>query len=448
MSVITYGIGLAKKAKRIIKNASDEKRPLYLSPVRRIERVKTSERVVAMTFDDGPTSLPPYPGEDKRPLTLSLLETLEKHRARGTFDVIGDTSGNYPDTPGKHGSATWGGKKYDHYPDINKDSLAGAVGCPELIKRILDGGHEITNHTYSHVLFGRKNIVYATRQHMGSLDEVYADINRLHKLMEEKHGYQMGFMRPPHYVDNISGGFDSYDACAMMGYQYLAASFDGAGWLPLQSYEQEVKATWQPLLKALEENPDSLCGQIIFQKDGFNMARRTPIADGLPKVLEILDGYGYKVITAGELMKLSPFADIGCGDEIFDDACFLLEQGYSVAFRNNKLLPSTSLTLGAMAMMYFSFEAARRRIGLIRRKESPAGGIKPSHPYSGAVSLALEKGAVKPGNVNPDRAATVEEFRVFCRAVFNAEIPSASPLTHREAIVAFAQLERHRLGNL
>ena len=69
-----------------------------LSSVRRIERVfpPPGRLVVAMTFDDGPTASPARPGSGKG-LTESLLDTLRRYGARGTFDVIGSTAGNYPD---------------------------------------------------------------------------------------------------------------------------------------------------------------------------------------------------------------------------------------------------------------------------------------------------------------------------------------------------------------
>ena len=54
MSLVTKGIGLAKKAKHHFQDQIRERTPVYLSPVRRIERVATEERVCAMTFDDGP----------------------------------------------------------------------------------------------------------------------------------------------------------------------------------------------------------------------------------------------------------------------------------------------------------------------------------------------------------------------------------------------------------
>ena len=45
----------------------------------------------------------------------------------------------------------------------------------------------------------------------------------------------------------MKDGFTSYDAYAELGYQYLGASFDGAGWLPLGSYEAEVEAMLAPM---------------------------------------------------------------------------------------------------------------------------------------------------------------------------------------------------------
>ena len=153
------------------------------------------------------------------------------------------------------------------------------------VSRLLAGGHEITSHTYSHVLFGWKPLVYGRRKYLKGLEPVVGDLKKLHRAMEKGWGYPVRLGRPPHYVDGIQGGFTSYDAYALMGYQYMAASFDGAGWLPLESYEAEVEATWKPMERLLLEDPDAFCGQIIFQKDGFNMARRTPVAFGLKKQL-------------------------------------------------------------------------------------------------------------------------------------------------------------------
>ena len=144
-------IKIAKAIKRKIKKSA----PTYVSYCRKIERIKTDKRICAMTFDDGPT----YDAE----ITETIIDTLNRHGAKGTFDIIGTTENNYPDSLGKIGTPSWGGVAYDHYPKYESDKLAGAVNCPDLIQKILSSGHEITNHTYSHILFGKKNIIYSKR---------------------------------------------------------------------------------------------------------------------------------------------------------------------------------------------------------------------------------------------------------------------------------------------
>ena len=124
-----------------------------LSPVRRIERVfpPRGGRYVAMTFDDGPDAITVV-GRD-RGLTELLLEELSEYGATVTFDVIGDTSLNYPDKKGDDGTFLWSGCGFDHYPEFGKDKLAGAKNQPELVRAILEGGHELSNHGSTHRLF-------------------------------------------------------------------------------------------------------------------------------------------------------------------------------------------------------------------------------------------------------------------------------------------------------
>lgn len=446
MSLMTKAIGAAKKVKHRFQDQIRARTPVYLSPVRRIEKVALpGQRVCAMTFDDGPCRLPASPDSfGGKPLTLALAETLERYGARGSFDVVGDTSGNYPDQAGKEGEASWGGIAYDHYPDFGKDAEGGAVHCPELISRLLERGHEITSHTYSHVLFGKKNLVYGRRHTLSGLDEVIADLEKLHRLLLDKYGYEIRLSRPPHYVDNIAGGFTSYDAYAKLGYQYMAASFDGAGWLPLASYEAEVDAVWKPVAQRLEQDPDYFCGQIIFQKDGYNMARRTPIADGLGKQLERLTALGYRVVPVSELLALSPFLDLPQSDPRAAAAKKLLEAGWCPAFRDNTLRPGTVLTRGALAMMAFGWEGVDERIALVRgEKTSPWADLKAAHPYAGAVVRAEQAGclAAENGLIRPDAAVTRAEAERFLSAKLGcAPEKLRSQLTHGALFLAAAEL--------
>jgi peptidoglycan-N-acetylglucosamine deacetylase len=71
-----------------------------------IPRVQTTDSVVALTFDDGPTPA----------LTDSLIRVLNRHGAKATFFIIGQE----------------------------------LAANPELGSRLIAAGHELGNHTYTH----------------------------------------------------------------------------------------------------------------------------------------------------------------------------------------------------------------------------------------------------------------------------------------------------------
>ncbi len=394
-----------KQGKRFLKRFLPEPTH-HLSYTRRIERVCTKERLVAMTFDDGPMDLPAAPDKfGGRSLTDVLLDTLAEFGAHGTFDVIGDTSENYPDTAGRTGQADWGGIRYDHYPDINQDERGGAVHNERLMRRILSEGHQVTNHGYRHVIFGKKPFVYGKRAHLSGMDEAVADLRRLHGLLREQYGYEMTMARPPHYVDQLGDGTTSYDVYDAMGYLYLAAAFDGAGWLPIQhasaeeTQRAEVEAMVAPMRKLLESDPDGLCGQIIFQKDGYNMARRTPVAFGLREQLALLQQYGYRVVTVQELMQESPFADVGRDDPDFEKLA-RLQAERAIVYSDNKLRLDAPMTWGELAMLL-----APREETIGRRIEKLRAARAPQHAYWGAMDWCAEQGILKYA-MDPDAPVT------------------------------------------
>ena len=383
-------VRVGKKVKKFVKSVLLPEPKCSVSYCRRIERVKTDKKVCAMTFDDGPMNLPANPDEfGGKPLTDVILDILGEFNAKGTFDVIGDTGANYPDTCGETGTPSWGGVAYDHYPAFKQDAFGGAVHCERLVERIIAEGHQITNHGYQHILFGKKPYVYGNRHILGSLDKVIEDLTTLDKVMRGNYGYPISMGRPPHYVDKIDKLFTSYDAYSFMGYQYLAASFDGAGWLPSKHenpYEKEVEEMVLPMQKKLEENPDFFCGQIIFQKDGYNMAMRTPVAHGLRKQLELLDAAGYRVVTVQDLLKISPFADVGEDDPDFDAFCRLIES-HAIAYSNNTLQPDRPMTCGEFAML-----AAPRYAAVNWRLDQLKAGNKAfRNSYSGAMQWCCQE---------------------------------------------------------
>jgi len=62
------------------------------------------------------------------------------------------------------------------YPEFGRDHLAGAVNQPHLVKRILEEGHEISNHGYRHMAFGTHRIIYGSRAHFNTIKEVSEDL--------------------------------------------------------------------------------------------------------------------------------------------------------------------------------------------------------------------------------------------------------------------------------
>ncbi len=451
MSAVTPLIKIGKKVKRRFKVLFQGNDTLYLSPVRRIERVATQERICAMTFDDGPCAALPQPDTANKPqgksLTASLLNTLQQYDAKGTFDVVGDTSGNYPDVAGKLGSPSWGGVSYDHYPDLHLDHLGGAVACSDLITRIIAEGHEITNHGYAHILFGKKPLVYGKRVYLENLEAVLSDLQKLHQYMEKNFQYTMKLSRPPHYVDRIAGGFSSYDAYAQMGYQYMAASFDGAGWLPCKSYEEEVTATYQPMKELLEKDPNYFCGQIIFQKDGYNMAKRSPVVDGLGQQLALLQEHGYRVVTVSALLAHSPFADVGMEDKRVTDTLALEKNGRCLVYRDNTLRLHQLLTMEELAMVFFGKAQQQERIALMQnpQKKPMFPDVPATHPYSAAIEYAVREGFLTPKGkqFQGKREVTGGEFNAFCHKFYGGDCGvQGNSLTRRTLIKTMKHLEQ------
>lgn len=448
MSVL---VKVGRTVKRTIKHFIGEG-TVYVSHVRRFERVAINERICAMTFDDGPCALPANPDRfGGVPLTRLLLEVMADYSARGSFDVVGDTSQNYPDRRGREGSPQWGGIRYDHYPDFAKDELGGAVHQPLLIQEILKGGHELTNHGYRHILFGRQPLVYGRRENLKSLAEVTEDLTRLHSHIEENFSYKMTLSRPPHYVDGIAGGFTSYDAYCLMGYGYMAASFDGAGWLPhADGYEKEVELMWQPMAALLNQDPNVLCGQIIFQKDGFNMARRSPVADGLARQLELLSKHGYTVVPVRELLEKAAFKDTQPGSSLYDAAKGLCDAGFAVAYRDNTLRASSPLTVGELSMLLCPVSEQQKHIRARQRGDSlpECCGLRSSHPYYAGMSRAIRAGILS-DKTPISTTLSREQYRKILSRLGIPGGEGTGPVTREEAILdlwrsGFADREENR----
>lgn len=110
----------------------------------------TTTKKIALTFDDGPH--PTY--------TIKLLDGLKERNVKATFFVIGENAKNNPD----------------------------------VLKRILEDGHTIGNHTFSHVQLT-----------CISEEKAIAEINDTNQIIKEITGIEPKYIRPPYglYTDAL-----------------------------------------------------------------------------------------------------------------------------------------------------------------------------------------------------------------------------------------------------
>src|ERR1700749_1174994 len=86
-----------------------------------------NDKLIALTFDDGPRPYVLFGMKDPQP-TQGLLSVLDRHQVKATFFVMG-----WRLTP-----KTWGEGRYE---------TNGGVTCLDAAKEELKQGHEIENHT-------------------------------------------------------------------------------------------------------------------------------------------------------------------------------------------------------------------------------------------------------------------------------------------------------------
>ena len=166
-----------------------------------------------------------------------------------------------------------------------------------------------------------------------------------------------------------------------------------------------------------------MAGQIIFQKDGYNMCRRTPVAFGLKKQLELLKKYGYQVVTVQRLMEYSPFADVGREDPGFEKLV-RLQKTRGIVYSDNRLRLDAPMTWGELAMLLAPRgEAIDRRIQKIRETGTA------QHANWGAMDWCAEQGILKYA-MDPDGAVS---------SLPSAYFAPAKGFTRRQVYEAFRE---------
>lgn len=197
-----------------------------------LTRVETTDSVVALTFDDGPT--PQH--------TDSVLEVLGHFDARATFFMVGQAMERNPD----------------------------------VVARVLERGHELGNHSYSH-----------RRMLLMKPSTIRAEVEKTDALIRAAGQPGVSLMRPPYGRRLL--GLPMY----LSRHDRPVVLWD----LEPDTYHRKADGVVDYVLERVQP------GSIILLH--VEIPGRTENRRALPRILEELTDRGYRVVTLSELLTRS-----------------------------------------------------------------------------------------------------------------------------------------------
>lgn len=200
-----------------------------------------SEHEVALTFDDGP---------DPR-WTPAILDILKAKGAKASFFVVGVEVARYP----------------------------------EIVRRILDEGHEIGLHTYFHPDLSKI-----------SAKRLLLELNASQRLLEGVTGRSTTLFRPPYNVDSRPGQRQEVEPLIRvqeLGYTTVTQSLDTLDW--------ERPGVEAILAKVEEGRP---FGNTLLMHDAGG--DRSQTLKALPRIIDYLRQRGDEIVPLGRLIQATP----------------------------------------------------------------------------------------------------------------------------------------------
>lgn len=197
------------------------------------------ENIVAITFDDGPNPI----------YTPQILDILKEKQVKATFFVVGLHV-----------------KKY-----------------PEIAKRIVNEGHDIGNHTYTH-----KEMAATTRR------MVKAQIHKTAAVIERVTGVKTKLFRPPRGIYSTASKKIIVNE---EGYNLILWTVSSVDW-------RQIKP--RAILRRISRyvRPGAI---LLFHDSGALVRRegasRENTVESLPMVIDYLHAKGYKMVTVSEMLR-------------------------------------------------------------------------------------------------------------------------------------------------
>lgn len=134
---------------------------------------RASDKLIALTFDDGPR---PYVlfGSKENHAAPGLVDVLDSNGVKATFFVVG-----WRLTP-----KTWGERRYEENIGVT---------CLDAAEQLVRGGHELEDHTYSH-------LELRTAEKKWGEPWVIDDVNRGAAAIKTVSGTAPRYLRPPDWT--------------------------------------------------------------------------------------------------------------------------------------------------------------------------------------------------------------------------------------------------------
>ncbi|MFK2903841.1 glycosyltransferase [Dyella ginsengisoli] len=259
-----------------------------------IQRVGIQPGKIALTFDDGPD--PDW--------TPKILDILKAKHVPATFFIIGEN----------------------------------AEASPRLVQRMVDEGHDVGNHTFTHPNLGE------TSPGITALE-----LNATQRLFEALTGRSMRLFRAPYFGDaepTTSDELVPIEQAQAMGYIAVGLHIDPDDWQrpPVDKIVQSV------LDQVHHQSPDRQSRVVLLHDGGGNRANTVA---ALPQIIDALRAEGYDFVTVSALAGLTrdqgmPPLTVGSLSQWADRSVFLT-LGWFGHFLNALFL--TAIWLGVARLL-------------------------------------------------------------------------------------------------
>jgi peptidoglycan/xylan/chitin deacetylase (PgdA/CDA1 family) len=235
-----------------------------------------SEKLIALTFDDGPRPYVLFGNEGK----AGLISVLDQNQVNATFFVMG-----WRLTP-----HTWGERRYETNIGIT---------CIDAVHALVKRGDEIEDHTYSHMQ------LQAAEKKNGE-SWVIGDVDHGAQLIQAVTGVRPKYVRPPDWILPDDARHDlekrGYTILSIKGHQPVplldvnSLDYLCAGAHPRQCPKPSLTAS---VLKQVEQREKRGIYTHIL---AFHELSTTTAM--LPDFIKQLKGRGYRFVTVRDYMQI------------------------------------------------------------------------------------------------------------------------------------------------